>query len=112
MAREAARPRRQPAAARRGAKQRLGVVFDRLREQRNAFVAGGLSPRTELRALIDGARFDSARAQALIEQKTNVLRNGSPQTIAALAEFYDGLNPEQQRKLREWLDKRGGRWRS
>lgn len=93
-------------------KQRLGVVFDRLREQRNAFVAGGQSPRAELRALIDGDRFDSARARSLIEQKTDVLRNGSPQTIAALAEFYDGLRPEQQRKLREWLDQRGGRWRS
>ena len=93
-------------------KQRLGVAFDRLREQRNAVVGSTPNPRTELRALIGGERFDSARAQALVEEKTNALRSGSPQTIAALAEFYDSLKPEQQQKLREFMDKRGRGWRS
>lgn len=93
-------------------KQRLGVVFDRLREQRNALVGSGVPPRAELRALIDGTRFDSARAQALVDSKTDALRSGSPQTIAALAAFYDSLNSEQQQKLREFLDKRGRGWRS
>jgi Spy/CpxP family protein refolding chaperone len=93
-------------------KQRLGVVFDRLREQRNAIVGSTQNPRAELRAMIGGERFDSARAQALVEQKTDALRSGSPQTIAALAAFYDGLKPEQQQKLRELLDKRGRGWRS
>lgn len=95
--------------------QRLGVVFDRLREQRNALLAGSATPRDELRALIATERFDAARAQALIDQKTEALRSGSPQTIAALAAFYDSLKPEQQLKLREFMNKRGhghGRWRS
>jgi protein CpxP len=92
--------------------QRLGVVFDRLREQRNAIAGSTQNPRAELRALIGGERFDSARAQALVDEKTNALRNGSPQTIAALAEFYDSLKPEQQQKLREFMDKRGRGWRS
>jgi protein CpxP len=92
--------------------QRLGVVFDRLREQRNAIAGSTPNPRAELRALIGGERFDSARAQALVDEKTNALRNGSPQTIAALAEFYDSLKPEQQQKLREFMDKRGRGWRS
>ena len=93
-------------------KHKLGVVFDRLREQRNAVVGSTPNPRTELRALIGGERFDSARAQALVDEKTNALRSGSPQTIAALAEFYDSLKPEQQQKLREFMDKRGRGWRS
>jgi periplasmic protein CpxP/Spy len=92
--------------------QRLGVVFDRMREQRNALVGSTLNPRAELRALISGERFDTTRAQALVDEKTNALRNGSPQTLAALAEFYDGLKPEQQQKLREFMDKRGRGWRS
>ena len=92
-------------------KQRLGLVFDRLREQRNALV-GTQSPRAEVRALIDGAQFDRTRAQALVDSKTDALRSGSPQLIAAFADFYDGLNPEQQQKLRAWMDKRGHRWRS
>jgi periplasmic protein CpxP/Spy len=94
-------------------KQKLGVVFDRLREQRNAMVGSTQNPRTELRALVSGEKFDKARAQALVDEKTNAIRGGSPQTIDALADFYDSLKPEQQAKLREWMDKRGhGRWRS
>jgi Spy/CpxP family protein refolding chaperone len=85
-------------------------VFDRLREQRNAMIGTTTDPRAELRALIGGERFDSARAQALVEQKTAVLRDGSPQTIASLAAFYDGLKPEQQSRLRELLDRRHRRW--
>lgn len=92
--------------------QKLGVVFDRLREQRNAFVGSTPNPRAELSALVSGERFDQARAQALIDQKTQAIRAGSPQTIAALADFYDSLKPEQQAKLRELLDKRGRGWRS
>ena len=93
--------------------QRLGTVFDTLREQRNALVGSTPDPRAELRTLIAGERFDSTRAQALVEQKVNALRGGSPQTIAALAAFYDGLNPQQQQKLRDFMDKRGrGGWRS
>ncbi len=88
-------------------KQRLGVVFDRMREQRNALVGSTPNPRAELRALVDGERFDKARAQALVDEKTNAIRAGSPQTIAALAEFYDSLRPEQQLRLREFMDKRG-----
>jgi Spy/CpxP family protein refolding chaperone len=93
-------------------KQKLGTVFDRLREQRNAFVGTTPSPRAELRALVSGERFDQARAQALVDAKTNAIRSGSPQTIAALADFYDSLKPEQQQKLREFMDKRGRGWRS
>jgi periplasmic protein CpxP/Spy len=93
-------------------KQRLGVVFDRLREQRNALVGSTANPRAELRALVDGERFDKARAQALVDDKTNALRAGSPQTIDAMAAFYDSLKPEQQARLREFMDKRGRGWRS
>jgi Spy/CpxP family protein refolding chaperone len=94
-------------------KQRLGVVFDRMRDQRNALVGNGTSPRAEMRALLDGERFDKARAQALIDAKTNAIRAGSPQTLDAIADFYDGLRPEQQQKLRDFIDQRGhGRWRS
>ena len=60
-----------------------------------------------------GERFDKARAQALVDEKTHAIRAGSPGTIDALADFYDSLKPEQQAKLREFMDKRGrGGWRS
>ena len=91
-------------------KQRLGVLFDKLREQRSAIVGSTTNPRAELGALIRGDRFDATRAQALVEEKTGAIRRGSPEVIAALAGFFDGLKPEQQQKLREFLSKRPGRW--
>ena len=94
-------------------KLKLGSVFDKMREQRNALVGSTANPRAELRGLVSGERFDKARAQALIDEKTNAVRTGSPGTIDALADFYDSLKPEQQAKLREFMDKRGrGGWRS
>jgi Spy/CpxP family protein refolding chaperone len=93
-------------------KQRLGVVFDKMREQRNALVGSTTNPRAEMGALIAGATFDKARAQTLIEQKTGAVREKSPEVIAATADFFDTLKPEQQQKVREFLQ-RGGRhgWR-
>jgi protein CpxP len=93
--------------------ERLGVVFDRMREQRNALMTGGARPRDELRALVAGERFDRTRALAWVEQKTDVMRSQTPQTIDALADFYDSLRPEQQQTLREFMNKRGHHgWRS
>ena len=91
-------------------KQRLGVVFDKMREQRNALVGSTTNPRAEMGTLIAGATFDKARAQTLIEQKTGAVREKSPEVIAATADFFDTLKPEQQQKVREFLNKRHGRW--
>jgi hypothetical protein len=49
------------------------------------------------------------RAQALITDKTTVLQSKSPEVIAALALFYNSLNPAQQQKLRDVMDGRS-RW--
>lgn len=93
--------------------QRLGVLFDKMREQRNALVGSTTQPRAEMGALIAGATFDKARAQTLIEQKTGALREKSPEVIAATADFFDTLKPEQQQKVREFLQRGGHRhgWR-
>lgn len=94
-------------------KERLGIVFDKLREQRAALVGSTTHPRAEVGMLIKGDKFDAARAQALVEEKTGALRGKSPEVIAAFAGFYDTLKPEQQQKLRDFLDKRRGHggWR-
>jgi protein CpxP len=94
-------------------KQSLGVVFDKMREQRNALVGSTTNPRAELQSLIAGERFDKARAQALVDEKTSAIRAKSPEAIAALAGFYDSLKPEQQQKVRDFMNKRGhDGWRS
>ncbi len=62
--------------------------------------------------MVSGAQFDKSRAQALIDEKTHAIRSASPQTIDAMAAFYDSLNPAQQQKLRDFMAKRGHGWRS
>jgi periplasmic protein CpxP/Spy len=46
----------------------------------------------------------------MLDQKTQAIQGNAPQTINALADFYDSLNPEQQKQVREKLDKRGHGW--
>lgn len=90
-------------------KIRLSLLGDKLYEQRRALVGQNTDPKAEVKALIAGEKFDLNRAQALINGKTSVLQNGSPEVLTALASFYDSLNPTQQQKVRDFMDGKG-RW--
>jgi Spy/CpxP family protein refolding chaperone len=90
-------------------KQRLGVLFDKLAEQRKTVVGAETDPRAKVRTLLAGNTFDRAGAQQLVDQKTGAVRTAAPELITAFGDFYDSLKPEQQQKLRDWMDKRGGR---
>ncbi len=93
-------------------KKKLALVADKLQAQRTA-VMGATDPRAEVRALVAGDKFDRARAQAFISQKTAAVGAGSPEVIAALGDFYDSLNAQQQAKVREFMERgRRGWWRS
>ena len=89
-------------------KQRLAALSDRMREQRIALIGKTTDPRAEIQALVAGAQFDKARAQAIVEEKTSALRGKSPEVISAAAEFFDGLNPAQQQKVRDFMQRRHG----
>ncbi len=91
-------------------KAKFATLADRLQEQRKAIAGPNGEARTELRSLVAGPAFDRAKAQSLVEQKTQALAGGSPQLIAALGDFWDSLKPEQQARLREFMDRRHG-WR-
>lgn len=88
-------------------KAKLGVLADKLRAQRNALVGSTTDPRAELQSLVAGASFDRAKAKSLVEAKTAAVATQSPELIAAIADFYDSLRPEQQAKVRELMAKRG-----
>ena len=90
-------------------KQRLSVLGDKLREQRTALL-GKTEVRAELQSIVAGNTFDKAKAQAMMEEKTNALRSKSPDVIAAAADFYDSLNPAQQQQVRDLMQRRKG-WR-
>ena len=91
-------------------KAKLGVLADKLQEQRTALKGKTVSPRAEVEALVAGDKFDRTRAQALVTEKTAAITGKSPEVIAAAGDFYDSLTPAQQTKVREFMQKRGG-WR-
>ena len=86
----------------------LAAVGDKMFEQRKAMVGQTTDPRAEIKSLIVGPKLDTAKAQALITDKTTVMQTKSPETLAALAAFYDSLNPTQQQKVRDMLEGRHG----
>lgn len=92
-------------------KQKLAVLADEMLAQRKALRAGMESPRAEMKNLIAGEKFDRTRAQSLLDEKTAAVQMAGPRVIAAMADFYDSLNPAQQAQVRERLEKRHGGWK-
>lgn len=86
---------------------KLGALADTIKAQRSALWSEGGNPRDALQSLVAGPQFDRAKALALIEGKTAAVRDKSPAVVAALGDFYDSLRPEQQQKLRDFIN-RGG----
>jgi Spy/CpxP family protein refolding chaperone len=89
-------------------KTRLAALGDTLYAQRAALMGQTKDPHAEMKALVAGDKFDAARAQALITEKTTVIQAKSPEVLAALASFYDSLNPAQQQKVRDFMEGRHG----
>lgn len=89
--------------------QKLAVLADKLQAQRQAMRAGA-DPREQFKALLAGNTFDQAGAQRLINEKTDAIRSGSPEVIAAAADFFDHLNPAQQQKVRDFMARGPGRF--
>ncbi|HEY2255067.1 MAG TPA: Spy/CpxP family protein refolding chaperone [Variovorax sp.] len=89
-------------------KQKLAVLTEKMQAQRAALRGGG-DPRAEFRALFAGAKLDQERARKLVDDKMAAIQAGSPEVIAAAADFFDSLNPAQQQKVRDFMD-RAGRW--
>ncbi len=65
-------------------------------------------PRAQVQALVAGERFDRSAAQSLLDEKTRAVQAGGPAVIAALGDFYDSLQPAQQQKVRDMMQRRRG----
>jgi periplasmic protein CpxP/Spy len=91
-------------------KQKLGALADEMIASRTAFRGKDSDPRADFKAMVAGEKFDRTRAQALLDQKTQVVQGNGPKMITAMADFYDSLNPAQQKQVRERMEHRGGWW--
>ena len=92
-------------------KTKLAALGEVMAQQRKALRGNTDNPRAEFQALIAGSTFDRNAAQNLVQQKTDAIRAGSPQVIAAMGDFYDSLRPEQQEKVRDFMQKQKRGWR-
>lgn len=79
-------------------------LLDQMAAQRRAMIGQTTDMRAELRSWFAGSQFDAARAQALVNEKASTLQSQSPELLAALAAFFDSLNPAQQQKLRNFME--------
>jgi periplasmic protein CpxP/Spy len=91
-------------------KLKLGVLADKLQEQRLALKGKSSDPRAEMQSLISTEKFDRSKAQAIVGEKTAAISTKSPEVVAAMGDFYDGLNAVQQQKVRDFLQRGGRRW--
>ena len=90
-------------------KAKLAVLADQMIASRKAF-RGNTDPRTDLQALVAGDKFDRSKAQQLLDQKLQAAQGNGPKMLAAFGDFYDSLSPEQQKQVREKLERRGHGW--
>jgi Spy/CpxP family protein refolding chaperone len=91
-------------------KAKLAVLADEMIASRKAFRGESADPRTDLKSLVAGEKFDRAKAQALLDQKTRVVQGNGPKMLAAFGDFYDSLTPAQQQQVREKMERRGHGW--
>ena len=54
------------------------------------------------------APADLADRLNMVFKGTEVVQGNGPKMIAALADFYDSLNPTQQQKVRDFMQRRHG----
>jgi Spy/CpxP family protein refolding chaperone len=89
-------------------KQKLQTLTDVLLAQRKAMAGSAGDPRAQVQALVAGERFDRSAAQSLLDEKTRAVQAGGPAVITALGDFYDSLQPAQQQKVRDMMQRRRG----
>jgi len=81
---------------------RLGLLATRLKTQAQA-MHGSTDPHAQMLAFVQQNAFDRSGAQQMLDTKLQAMRDGGPQVIAAIGDFYDGLRPDQQQKLRDFM---------
>ena len=86
---------------------KLDALMGTLRQQHAALHGTG-DLHAQVATFVQGNAFDRAGAQALVDAKLQQARAGAPAVIAAFGDFYDGLRPDQQQKLREFMARHHG----
>jgi len=86
-------------------KEKLDVVKTEMMKLRKEFNGDRASTRKQVLALVSQPTLDRDALMNMINVRTQAVSNDAPQIVAAFGDFYDSLNPEQQAKVREHIEK-------
>ncbi len=93
-----------------GQRAQLESLSARLIETRRAMRSG--DEISSILASVEGTSLDQAALNALITGKLDTARAQAPKIIASLADFYNGLDADQQARTREKLQDMSEHWQS
>ncbi|MDX2422168.1 MAG: Spy/CpxP family protein refolding chaperone [Amphritea sp.] len=79
----------------------LEQLKNELLDVRQTMLAERDTVHNAVNELLNQPILDQQRALKLAQDRTETINQKAPQVIAAFADFYDNLNPEQQTMLRE-----------
>ncbi len=86
--------------------EKLHGIKDAITEAREKLRENRKDKRDEVLALLEQPTLDQEKAMALLTERGDAMKEQAPKVIAAIADFYDSLTPEQQQTLRETIKKR------
>jgi Spy/CpxP family protein refolding chaperone len=91
---------------------KLQVVKTKILELREEASRRREANKQEVVSLLSEQLLDRGRAEALVATHTREIDAKAPELIAALADFYDSLTPQQQAHLRTEIESRmsGHHW--
>ena len=86
-------------------KARLAAVKSEMMKLRKEFRGDQDGSREQVLAMVSESTLDQDALLNMINARTQAVSTNAPQIVAALGEFYDNLNPEQQAEVREAIAK-------
>jgi protein CpxP len=93
---------------------KLNALKDELLDMRGDYRKRHDETRKTIDELLSQPSLDQARVLAMVRERTQEVDDKAPKIVAAFADFYDSLAPDQQKKLHdeitERLEKRHGYW--
>ena len=86
-------------------KAKLDVLKEQVLAAKSEMKSSREKDLSTVQELLSQPKFDQQRAQGVINGHIQNLSTRSPEIVAALGEFWDSLNPDQQAKVKTKLEK-------
>ena len=92
-------------------KAKLEVVKTEMMKLRTQFDGDKAASEKKMLEIVSKPKMDRDALLNMINARTQAVSTNAPQIVTALGDFYDSLNPDQQKKVRdEMKEKMEHRW--